>query len=545
MESATPKKFPNDDYIKETCYNASSPVVLKGIIDDWTVMKWNIQQWSDTFGGLKLTFQMGLQETYRKASGEPVWETERTEITSTFKQFVQWNSSVKIKEDSEFNYFKISKHWSYSGYNYMKDLFDHEVLKQFDWGKLGYDGRDGKDSSIWIGGPGSYTPGHYDTYGYNLVAQIYGTKTWILFPPEQTPFLYPQRIPYEESSVYSRLNLFLLHYGMVPKLKKNQSHKICYQSPNDNDEPSNPLNEGCNYFSNLTPYFIRLQPGDVLCVPRHWWHFVYNEEVSISVNTWVPHPKDDETRVEESIIRLIMASLYKQTNAVEHINPNQTEIFTSSLSQNLKILHHCLKKVCQSGDTFKDSAIKCDNFDKHDPKANVKRQKIEQKEQKSIEKVPRYSFSDLMIMLNVSEFKGRETTNSCENETNINETKNELHSSQIINEKDISTPDNYEEVSFNILSKTKSTIFPSFISGTELNNDLASHVEVDRLSSSGNFVDKTSFMVEFDGNSVSTDEKIDDLDRDELNILDMFVNSLTHPTIIKQIATMCINKYKQ
>lgn len=30
-----------------------------------------------------------------------------------------------------------------------------------------------------------------------------------------------------------------------------------------------------------------LEPGQVLYVPRHWWHFVESLEDSISVNTWI------------------------------------------------------------------------------------------------------------------------------------------------------------------------------------------------------------------------------------------------------------------
>ena len=39
------------------------------------------------------------------------------------------------------------------------------------------------------------------------MAQIYGQKKWTLFPPEETPKLYPTRIPYEESSVFSQVNI--------------------------------------------------------------------------------------------------------------------------------------------------------------------------------------------------------------------------------------------------------------------------------------------------------------------------------------------------
>ena len=32
---------------------------------------------------------------------------------------------------------------------------------------------------------------------------------------------------------------------------------------------------------------VTLEGGDVLLVPKHWWHFVRNIDPSISVNMWI------------------------------------------------------------------------------------------------------------------------------------------------------------------------------------------------------------------------------------------------------------------
>ena len=50
-----------------------------------------------------------------------------------------------------------------------------------------------------------------DSYGYNVVAQLIGSKTWILISPDEYERMSPTRIPYEESSVYSNIN-FKVHY---------------------------------------------------------------------------------------------------------------------------------------------------------------------------------------------------------------------------------------------------------------------------------------------------------------------------------------------
>jgi len=47
-------------------------------------------------------------------------------------------------------------------------------LQMIDWSEIGLRNRSGKQSTLWIGSQGAYTPCHYDTYGINFVAQIVG-----------------------------------------------------------------------------------------------------------------------------------------------------------------------------------------------------------------------------------------------------------------------------------------------------------------------------------------------------------------------------------
>ena len=92
---------------------------------------------------------------------------------------------------------------------------------------------------------------------YFTIILLLSRKKWHLFPPSQSDALYQTRIPYEESSVFSPVNI------AKPDLKKFPQ------------------------FSTATPYIVTLDPGDVLFVPRHWWHFVETVETAISVNTWI------------------------------------------------------------------------------------------------------------------------------------------------------------------------------------------------------------------------------------------------------------------
>ena len=41
------------------------------------------------------------------------------------------------------------------------------------------------------------------------------------------------------------------------------------------------------FVQHVTPVIVVLEPGDVLFIPRHWWHYVESLETSISINTWI------------------------------------------------------------------------------------------------------------------------------------------------------------------------------------------------------------------------------------------------------------------
>ncbi|CAH1961837.1 unnamed protein product [Acanthoscelides obtectus] len=174
-----------------------------------------------------------------------------------------------------------------------------------------------EDSTIWIGSKGAHTPCHQDTYGFNLVHQIYGRKLWLLFPPDVN--LYPTRIPYEESSIFSKLNFF------SPTVEKFKNVGNCHK--------------------------VILGPGDVLFVPHKWWHYVENLETAISINTWIPMEEDNSERLEESIVQflvklLIDSDIFDETTRKVVMNPNmEDELSYSTASKSLNILDET-RKIC-------------------------------------------------------------------------------------------------------------------------------------------------------------------------------------------------------
>lgn len=90
---------------------------------------------------------------------------------------------------------------------------------------------------------------------------------------------------------------------------------------------------------------VTLQPGQVLFVPRHWWHYVESvDPVTVSVNSWIEMDMDDEARVGEALTKTIVCALKgapSLDNNDRWLNP--TEDGVSSHDENMQYLNLAVK----------------------------------------------------------------------------------------------------------------------------------------------------------------------------------------------------------
>ena len=215
---------------------ADRPLVFRQCLADvWpdVVREWSPAGLGRLLGDRETTFKVcprrdSSEHRRRFRDTETVFETQCLHVRGTFLDFAEWLESsleqphVK-KPKTEGNASKTNQktppnrllaypppeYWIYADYKYMINLCEDrpELLRAIDWGPFGFEGRGGADSTLWAGSDEAYTPCHFDTYGCNLVAQIWGRKKWTLFPPSDSPHLYPTRVPYEESSVFRQVNV--------------------------------------------------------------------------------------------------------------------------------------------------------------------------------------------------------------------------------------------------------------------------------------------------------------------------------------------------
>ncbi len=105
--------------------------------------------------------------------------------------------------------------------------------------------------NLWIGAAGCITPLHFD-HVHNFLLQVSGKKTFVLYPPQDSRYLY--------------VNPKVRHTSMVD-----------LEQP---DLDRHPL------LLRTSPMEITLEAGDLLYMPPRWWHHVRSLETNISVNIW-------------------------------------------------------------------------------------------------------------------------------------------------------------------------------------------------------------------------------------------------------------------
>ncbi|NXC44193.1 HBAP1 protein, partial [Penelope pileata] len=294
---------------KEIVMSLQQPAVFCNMVGDWPALRWNVKCLSAMLDGKMIQFRIGLKTT----DLVPQFETSCSYVKATLEEFLAWSSGQPSCLSGPFSCFEHSRYWAYADYKYIAQMFEDkaEVFQDVRWSDFGLPGRSGKESTLWIGSEGANTPCHLDSYGCNLVLQVQGRKRWHLFPPGDTSFLYPTRIPYEESSVFSKVNV------ANPDLKRFPD------------------------FRNTTAHVVTLTPGQVLLVPRHWWHYVESiDPITVSINSWIELDADHEARVEEAITRTLVCALKsaeKPSDGDLWLNP--TEVEATSHEINLQYLN--------------------------------------------------------------------------------------------------------------------------------------------------------------------------------------------------------------
>lgn len=293
------------------------PAVFLDMTGGWPALHWTAEHLSGCLGDKLVRFRLGK----KKETNAPLFETQCAYVEAKLSHFLSWTQNQAGTDVGPFLEYPKSDYWAYADYKYIAVLFQDQpsMFEGIKWSEFGFEGRNGRESTLWIGTEGSNTPCHQDTYGCNLVLQVQGRKRWHLFPPEDTGSLYPTRIPYEESSVFSQVDVLHPDLRRFPAFQEARAH------------------------------VITLQPGQVLYVPRHWWHYVESvDPITVSINSWIELEVDDMARVSEAVTKAVVyavKSAPSDDNTDDWLNPTEEAI--ASHNENMRYLNLAVEAFAQ------------------------------------------------------------------------------------------------------------------------------------------------------------------------------------------------------
>ena len=289
---------------------AQRPFVLTGLIDTWPARSWTLESIQRDFGDLLTCVRLhprnsgnlthAATSSWSSPSRVP-FEGECSYCEVSLGEYCMWlASSAHLPESSPLRQYPRAQFVGYCDYQDMPALFASApaALAAVDWshivaaierprGPAPTPAHDGSRSTLWLGSEQASTPTHYDSYGLNFVAQLLGRKLWRLRRPGPSSTMRPTRVPYEESSVFLEVDA-----------TARGDHEEKVESMEEEEE------EG--------EWHVELEAGEVLYVPRHWWHAVITtSDHALSINTWLDAPEDGAERIREAIVRLIAGALIR------------------------------------------------------------------------------------------------------------------------------------------------------------------------------------------------------------------------------------------
>ncbi|HEY0475967.1 MAG TPA: cupin-like domain-containing protein [Kofleriaceae bacterium] len=154
--------------------------------------------------------------------------------------------------------------------------------------------------NLWLGPRGTKSKLHYDS-DHNLFAQIHGRKVVTLVAPEHSAACYPINVTWYDG--YSPIDVFQPDLRAYPE------------------------------FANVTVFRDTIGPGDILFIPKRWWHDIRSLDTSISVNLWWVTPSEFLQELVHEAHHGILR-FFNKAQAVERKNS-----YLYSMKQNLLSLY--------------------------------------------------------------------------------------------------------------------------------------------------------------------------------------------------------------
>lgn len=234
----------NIERLEHFTASQTTPCIFSKGIEEWPALKkWDPQFFKKKFGNLEVILNYNLPDLISPYLHQAAGYFKTMSLADSI-DFIAENDRCYIAQqeitdfvglDLDFNFFNI--------------------VPKSEHKKTTY-------NSLWIG-KNTRSGLHYD-YNDNFLVQIYGIKKVFLVAPEETKYLYP--LP--ENFTKTQVSPLEPDFKKFPKFKK------------------------------ATIWTGEIKPGEVLYIPRGWFHYIYSPNESISLNCWY----GDEVNTKEFLI---------------------------------------------------------------------------------------------------------------------------------------------------------------------------------------------------------------------------------------------------
>lgn len=224
------------EFMNEFVY-PQRPVIITGGLDMWKAKDWNLQILKEKIGPKEFSFrtEQGTKNAIFSEMIDQISDSNPLSPAPYLRNMDLLKIFPELKEDVSPNLLYMKNnwrdHWMWPK-NWPKDV-SQDLLELF------------------ISAKGvSFPKLHIDYWGMDgLIAQLHGSKEFILFPPEDSAYLYPSI----ENPLVSTVTDFINpDFNKFPELAKT------------------------------TQYRFELKAGDLLYNPR-WWHTTKTLETSITI----------------------------------------------------------------------------------------------------------------------------------------------------------------------------------------------------------------------------------------------------------------------
>ncbi|MFD5919162.1 cupin-like domain-containing protein [Kitasatospora sp. NPDC058201] len=215
----------------------SGPLVCSGLMDDWPAgTAWNPAELTKRNPERRVTALMDLP-----ATGVLFPQDQRRyERELPFGEFLDRMTTAGPAAPC------------YLAYQRAHEIFDPADC---DFASLLPPDGHGTDTRVWIGSAGTRSMLHSDLKD-NFFCQVWGEKSVILVSWQDSRAVYP----FPGNLVNSRIDLADPDLSRFPRLR------------------------------NAVLHHARMQPGELLYIPRGWWHDIRAHTPSVSVNHWFGEP---------------------------------------------------------------------------------------------------------------------------------------------------------------------------------------------------------------------------------------------------------------